>query len=121
MEITEAQLNWLFGCLLIVGSLLAYPALTTTLALLRTQSESGADDRTPRSGWRCSGRPDAGRLPGQRRRALSSRDSQQAADMVVDSSTETLVSTTSFQHASTAAFKFRSYRRFGYSSATKAL
>jgi hypothetical protein len=37
---------------------------------------------------------------------------------VVDSSTETWVSTTSFQHASTAAFKFRSYTRFGYSSAT---
>jgi hypothetical protein len=36
--------------------------------------------------------------------------------VVVDSSTETLVSTTSFQHASTAAFKFRSYTTFGYSS-----
>ena len=36
--------------------------------------------------------------------------------VVVDSSTETLVSTTSFQHASTAALKFCSYTTFSYSS-----
>jgi hypothetical protein len=37
MDITEAELNWFFGCLLIVGFLLAYPALTTAIALLRAK------------------------------------------------------------------------------------
>jgi hypothetical protein len=37
MDITEAQLTWLFGCSLILALVLGYPALTTAIALLRTQ------------------------------------------------------------------------------------
>jgi hypothetical protein len=35
MDITEAQLTWIFGCLLIVGLLFAYPALTTAIVRIR--------------------------------------------------------------------------------------
>lgn len=41
MDITEAELNWVFGCLLILGLLLAYPALTTAIALLRAKRTLG--------------------------------------------------------------------------------
>jgi hypothetical protein len=41
MDITEAQLSWIFGCLLIVGLLFAYPALTTAIALLRAERRLG--------------------------------------------------------------------------------
>jgi hypothetical protein len=34
MDINEAHLTWILGCLLLVGLLLAYPALTTAIALL---------------------------------------------------------------------------------------
>ena len=41
MDITEAHLTWIFGCLLIAGLLLAYPAFTTAIALLRTEKRLG--------------------------------------------------------------------------------
>jgi hypothetical protein len=41
VDITEVQLNWLFGCFLIVGFLLAYPAFTTAIALLGSQRRLG--------------------------------------------------------------------------------
>jgi hypothetical protein len=40
MGITEAQVPQQFGCFLIVGFLLSYPALTTGIALMRTERSS---------------------------------------------------------------------------------
>jgi len=37
MEITEAQLGWIMGCLLLLGLVLGYPSLLTAIALLREQ------------------------------------------------------------------------------------
>jgi hypothetical protein len=41
MDFGEAHLIWIFGCLLIAGLLLAYPALTTAIALLLEQKRLG--------------------------------------------------------------------------------
>jgi hypothetical protein len=41
MDITEAQLTWLFGCCLMLAMLLGYPALTTAIALLRAERTLG--------------------------------------------------------------------------------
>jgi hypothetical protein len=73
VDISEAHQTWIFGCLLLVGLLLAYVALTTAIALLRDswklvpafidpRAYAGhADGKCPRSTHR-------GRYPGQRQR-----------------------------------------------------
>lgn len=41
MDITEAQLTWLFRCCLIVAMIVGYPALTTAIALMRAERTLG--------------------------------------------------------------------------------
>jgi hypothetical protein len=41
MELSEAELNWFLGCLLLVGLLVAYPALTTAIGFLRAHHSLG--------------------------------------------------------------------------------
>ncbi|MCU1376765.1 MAG: hypothetical protein JWO68_4051 [Actinomycetia bacterium] len=41
MDIDEPQLTWLFGCFLMLGFMLAYPAITTAIGLLRTERSLG--------------------------------------------------------------------------------
>jgi len=41
MDITEDQLGWIMGCVLLLALLLGWPALTTALALLREQRVLG--------------------------------------------------------------------------------
>ena len=41
MDITEAQLEWIMGCLLLFGLVIGWPAITTGLALLREERVLG--------------------------------------------------------------------------------
>lgn len=41
MNISEPELGWIMGCLFLLGILLAYPALMTALALMRTERVLG--------------------------------------------------------------------------------
>jgi hypothetical protein len=41
MEITEAQLGWIMGCLLLFGLVIGWPSITTALALLREERVLG--------------------------------------------------------------------------------
>ena len=41
MDITEAELYWILGCLLLFGLVIGYPSLMTLLALMREQRVLG--------------------------------------------------------------------------------
>jgi len=41
MDITEAQLYWIMGCLLLFGLVIGLPSIATALALLREQRVLG--------------------------------------------------------------------------------
>ena len=41
VDITEAQLVWIMGCLLLLGLVLGYPSIRTALALMREYKELG--------------------------------------------------------------------------------
>ena len=58
MDITEAQLGWIMGCLLLLGLVIGYPTIMTALALLREQRVLGRLYRQLRTGLdrRCYGR-----------------------------------------------------------------
>jgi hypothetical protein len=41
MDITEVELGWIVGCLLLFGLMIALPSIATALALLREQRVLG--------------------------------------------------------------------------------
>ena len=41
MDITEAHLGWIMGCLLLFGLVIAYPSIMTALASLREERVLG--------------------------------------------------------------------------------
>ena len=41
MDITEAQLSWIMGCLLLFGLVIGYPLIMTLLALMREEKVLG--------------------------------------------------------------------------------
>ncbi len=41
MDITEAQLYWIMGCLLLFGLVIGYPSIMTVLALMREERVLG--------------------------------------------------------------------------------
>jgi hypothetical protein len=41
MDISEAQLGWIMGCLLLFGLVIGYPSIMTALALLREERVLG--------------------------------------------------------------------------------